>query len=729
MDKLTSIRIKYSDGTYLDEVPIGVLAQNVGYDSGHNLIQVLGSVDVDSDGTIQQQINRLFNEKLNSSDLSSYVNSKITTDVSTWLANNVNPVGSAVIVDQSLSISGAAADAKVAGDEINTLKSIMTKQLSPVAFSPNLVKGQYISLSIGRKYNHTKYARTSSLWYGAGQRYAISVTNPDYEFNLMFYDQNGSLDNGNGYIKGTEYITNDVIIVPSYAIYFGMNFRRVDEQAITDDDIVTIRNSILRFALTDKTLTQEDKAADAKVVGDEISALKNTYSIDKTSGTIIDCYIGLDEGTIKHSARIVKTVYFSCLPNAYYMLEHGLAGVFVVACYDRVPVVNLNATKFVNDKGRAQTIFKTDSTAQYLAVYYYSSKFNTETPEEVFNGLEIKTIGFDSIIDFMVDTENKDEIKSVAHDFYISWDDVSVASTFEDVIELYDELTLSYPEYVTKNTLTSGTFMNYEYVFTTGDYNAKNGKRKQEPRIKKPVILLLSGIHGYERSAVMSLYTVMKHMCENNYELTDLIGYVTIKVIPVGDPWSYTNNSRVNANGVNINRNFDAPEWFSDGEGTIDYSGAEPADQDETQIIQNWIDANTDAILFIDFHNSAFANEISCLISSNLANQSDYKRKYLLGMNKIIPYFIKEKGIIGENIIYCYTGGSGSFNNNGRQAISYAYRHGIEDAFVHESSWNVNNTGKHSKISIGTGAEVIGNMLIAFKSYYENIEIIPWTPE
>ena len=123
MDKLTSIRIKYSDGTYLDEVPIGVFAQNVGYDSDHNLIQILGNVDVESNGTIQQQINRLFNEKLNTSDLSSYVNSKITTDVSTWLANNVNPVGSAVIVDQSLNISGAAADAKVTGDAIATIKN------------------------------------------------------------------------------------------------------------------------------------------------------------------------------------------------------------------------------------------------------------------------------------------------------------------------------------------------------------------------------------------------------------------------------------------------------------------------------------------------------------------------------------------------------------------------------------------------------------------------------
>ncbi len=643
------------------------------------------------------------------------------------------------IADRSLTgaklANGTVTEDKIASgvvppvDEVNTLKSIAIRQLSPIAFSPNLAKGQYVRLSDGKKYNSPNYARTSSLWYGTGVRYAISMNNSDYKFNLMLYDQNGDMDTGTGYIKGTDYVVNDIILVPSNAVYFAMNFTRVDNQNLTDDDIAAIRASILRFALTDKTLTQEDKAADAKAVGDEISALKNTHSVDKTSGTIIDYYIGIGEGTIRQTSLTVKTVYFSCLPNAYYMLEHGLAGNFVVACYDRVPVLGLNATKFVNDKGRARTIFKTDSTAQYLAVYYYSSKFNSETPEEVFDSLEIKSVGFDSIIDFMADTEKKDEVVIIDHDFYTSGDGVSVAPTFDDVIELYDELAASYPKYVTKNTLTSGTLVNYEYVFTTGDYNAKNGKRNQEPRIKKPVILLLSGIHGYEKSAVMSLYTVMKHMCENNYELADVIGYVTIKVIPVGDPWSYTNDSRVNANGVNINRNFDAPEWSPSGEGTTDYSGAEPADQDETQIIQNWILANTDAILFIDFHNSVYTNEISCLMSSNLAHQSDYKRKYLLGMNKIISYFIKEKGITDESTIYCYTGGSRSYGNDGRQVVSYAYRHGIEDAFVHESSWNVKNTGKHSKFSIGTGAEVIGNMLIAFKPYYENIEIIPWTPE
>lgn len=49
----------------------------------------------------------------------------IANDVSTWLNNNVEPVGSAVTVDSSLSISGSAADAKVTGDKITDLDNAL----------------------------------------------------------------------------------------------------------------------------------------------------------------------------------------------------------------------------------------------------------------------------------------------------------------------------------------------------------------------------------------------------------------------------------------------------------------------------------------------------------------------------------------------------------------------------------------------------------------------------
>jgi len=53
---------------------------------------------------------------------------EIASAVTDWLDDNVDPVGSAVVVDVSLSIAGAAADAKVTGDAITDLKSDLDEQ-------------------------------------------------------------------------------------------------------------------------------------------------------------------------------------------------------------------------------------------------------------------------------------------------------------------------------------------------------------------------------------------------------------------------------------------------------------------------------------------------------------------------------------------------------------------------------------------------------------------------
>lgn len=127
MDKLTAIKIKYDDNTYSDEIPISVLAENVEWDSTHTLVDILGSIDVDATGTIQDQINHLFNEKVSPSELNSYVASQLSTDATNWLNTNVNPVGSAVVVDNSLTISGAAADAKATGNRLsNNLNNVFS---------------------------------------------------------------------------------------------------------------------------------------------------------------------------------------------------------------------------------------------------------------------------------------------------------------------------------------------------------------------------------------------------------------------------------------------------------------------------------------------------------------------------------------------------------------------------------------------------------------------------
>lgn len=124
MNKLVAIRIKYDDETYSDEIPIGALVENVQWDNLHSLVDILGNVDVDTSGSIQTQIDQLFNDKVSTNDLSTYVNSTMKTEVSSWLNTYISPATGTIAYDASLSVEGAAADAKAAGQivKISTTK-------------------------------------------------------------------------------------------------------------------------------------------------------------------------------------------------------------------------------------------------------------------------------------------------------------------------------------------------------------------------------------------------------------------------------------------------------------------------------------------------------------------------------------------------------------------------------------------------------------------------------
>lgn len=64
------------------------------------------------DGAVADQIGNVVAEQ---------IATPTATAVTSWLTDNVDPVGSAVVVDSSLTIAGAAADAKAVGDAIDTV--------------------------------------------------------------------------------------------------------------------------------------------------------------------------------------------------------------------------------------------------------------------------------------------------------------------------------------------------------------------------------------------------------------------------------------------------------------------------------------------------------------------------------------------------------------------------------------------------------------------------------
>lgn len=284
----------------------------------------------------------------------------------------------------------------------------------------------------------------------------------------------------------------------------------------------------------------------------------------------------------------------------------------------------------------------------------------------------------------------------------------NVATTAK-IYELYDALVTKYPTYITKNVIgqnSEGTSV-CEYVFTSGNYNEASTMRNKDDTKVKPTVLVISGVHGYERSAVMATYQFFRDLANYLPILYPLREGLTFKVIPVVTPYAFDNNTRVNENGVNINRNFNC-NWTSTANDGINYSGEAAADQAETQIVQAWLEANTSATLFVDHHNSGYDNEVSMLSGLNTADRvTEIKGLYLQGLTKVIPYWKNKKGF-ADTLVFAYTG----FIGGHAMSTDYAQDKEITSVCL-ETSWDQNSLGLHSAESIAVGAEVLGNMLLA----------------
>jgi murein peptide amidase A len=61
-------------------------------------------------------------------------------------------------------------------------------------------------------------------------------------------------------------------------------------------------------------------------------------------------------------------------------------------------------------------------------------------------------------------------------------------------------------------------------------------------------------------------------------------------VIPVLNPDGYQAGTRVNANGVDLNRNYPTRNWDGEGIGTSYYQGSKPASEPETQLLLKLIE-------------------------------------------------------------------------------------------------------------------------------------------
>lgn len=179
------------------------------------------------------------------------------------------------------------------------------------------------------------------------------------------------------------------------------------------------------------------------------------------------------------------------------------------------------------------------------------------------------------------------------------------------IYRLYDALLERYPDMMSKKLLGHGTGYHgesderlpiYEYRISAPETIQRTQTGTSTDLEEAPLMLITSGVHGYEKAAVYGVYEFVKQMLEkplNSLAMESILSNFSFKIIPIVNPGGYNDNDRNNRNGVNINRNFsyqweDAPDKEK---------GIAPYSENETRIIGQWLKENRHAYAYLDFHN------------------------------------------------------------------------------------------------------------------------------
>ena len=172
-----------------------------------------------------------------------------------------------------------------------------------------------------------------------------------------------------------------------------------------------------------------------------------------------------------------------------------------------------------------------------------------------------------------------------------------------DIYSMFDSLV---GNYIIKENIGMSSDNQPLYCYKTNpiEYNLGSYAYQKRP----PKILIIAGQHGFEKSSIYGLYYLLKELNEN-YNNSSVLRYirqfVRLIIVPCANPYGIDNFVYKNANGVNLNRNWDSYNWDTDKVTDIEspeYGGVKPFDQPETSAFLNVINSNPDICLIIDAH-------------------------------------------------------------------------------------------------------------------------------
>lgn len=154
-----------------------------------------------------------------------------------------------------------------------------------------------------------------------------------------------------------------------------------------------------------------------------------------------------------------------------------------------------------------------------------------------------------------------------------------------DIIEKFNDLTNKYHKYIKQDEpIGNGEDNSTIHLYTI------NKERKP-----KPIILIIGGVHGDEKTSVYGIYKTAKFLLSKNRWSDFITGNFIVQIIPCLNIYGFNHNKRNNRNDKDLNRDFDRHT------------------QKEVKSLISYIYNNKDSIkIILDSHNAYNEEFVSC---------------------------------------------------------------------------------------------------------------------
>ena len=509
-----------------------------------------------------------------------------------------NPPAAGATAEQAAQIEQNTADiSQLSGEIANTSDAIYTKTAS--------IDAEYVIGGIGSSgtaNNNTARVRINNFIFAkAGSK--ISVDD-GYKFNIALYS---SADSG----AMTVYrgFTTEPYVLDADA-YFRASIATADDAVQSDTSISAhFAFDIIIGSVVDDINNCADRLTAAENAIAENESRLTTFS-EPDGVQFVLGGIGTG-GTTNGNATRVRTLDFIPAP----------AGATVSV--DDPALYKFNIAEYSSADVNTNTAYRTFGTAEYTVQsdgYIRASIAVTDDAVQddvsISRHLKLKTVKksvFERIEALEAKSDFKKDIRfgvcALQQYYRTETGDYSLFTKntkSADYYAAFSELAGEYPEYCTVTNVGNGSDGNPLYT-----YDFKPISFQTVPELTEiPKIIIISGQHGFEKCSCYGLYYFIRDLLknwQNNPTLDYIRNHVRLMILPCANRYGFDNLLYKNKNGVNLNRNY--PVGFTAGTaGTDDYGGASAFDQPETQIVRDLVSANTDAMLFLDFHTNGSTN-------------------------------------------------------------------------------------------------------------------------